>query len=69
MAYAPGLSWVCALAVAGIVLTFGVLALLAGVLGLFESAAFLIIGALFATWGVSLWRRWSRGRQPGPKES
>jgi len=67
MAWAPGLSWVCALAGAAFVLIFGVLAFLAGAIGPAAFAVSVLIAALFATWGASLWRRWNRARQPRPK--
>ena len=64
MAYAPGLAWVYAMVVAGVVLIFGVLAVLAGVVGLLGFAASVVIATLFAIWGATLWRR-NRRRQPG----
>jgi len=67
MAWAPALSWVCALAAAGIVLTIGVLAVLVGAIGIAGFVASLLIAALLAAWGTSGWRRWSQGRQARPK--
>jgi len=69
MAYAPGLSWVCALVVAGVVLTWGLLAFQAGGLGPVEFGVSAVIAVLFATWGALLWRRWSRRRAPRLKRS